>query len=84
MLGLAPLAQRFWAYAPGRPLHSAFRSVRSAPLSPTRAATPNAPFRSRLWKFTSERGILITRVMLHARPRPRHEARQPRRSGTEN
>jgi hypothetical protein len=44
------------------PFHSAFCSVRSPALSPTRAASPNAPFRSRLWKFTSEPEILITRV----------------------
>jgi hypothetical protein len=47
---------------PNPPLHSAFCSVRSAPLSPARVASPNAPFRSRLWKFTTEPGILITRV----------------------
>jgi hypothetical protein len=39
------------------------------PFSPTRATSPNAPFHSRLWKFTSEPGILLrASVMLHAKP----------------
>jgi len=63
------------------PLHSAFCSVRSPPLSPTGAARPNAPFRSRILKFTSEpRNHLRVSFMLHAHPSAKHEARQPRRS----
>jgi hypothetical protein len=46
-----------------------------------RAASPNAPFRSRLWKFTTEPGqsSLRASIMVHARPWPRPEPRQSRR-----
>ena len=67
------------------PRHTSF-SAKTAPLvvlkqALPRAASPNAPFRSRLWKSTSEPGIILrASVMVHARPSARHKPRQPRRS----